>query len=197
MVIYTLKEKILKYLIENKEPHSIMEISRELKADYKNTFHAINDFDPKIYSKKKHGQAHSISFNPNNHIEIYAVENKRTEEFLSKNPKFKLIREDINEVGYPFITILIFGSYTKGKNTPKSDIDICIISDNKEQTDKLIQNLKLLSLKLDIQEFTIKEFISMIEKKQNNLGNEIVKSNIILYGIENYYQLVTKWMKKE
>ena len=58
--------------------------------------------------------------------------------------------------------------------------------------------LNLLSLKLEIQEFTTKEFISMIEKKkkQNNLGNEIIKSNIILYGIENYYNLISKWMKK-
>jgi len=37
----------------------------------------------------------------------------------------------------------------------------------------------------------------MIEKKQQNLGHEIVKNNIILYGVENYYNLISKWMKKE
>jgi hypothetical protein len=37
----------------------------------------------------------------------------------------------------------------------------------------------------------------MIEKKQNNLGQEIVKNNVILYGIENYYNLIAPWMKKE
>ena len=61
----------------------------------------------------------------------------------------------------------------------------------------LRDRLNLLSLKLEIHEFTTKEFISMIEKTQNNLGHEIVKSNIILYGIENYYNLISKWMKKE
>ena len=68
---------------------------------------------------------------------------------------------------------------------------------NKEKSAKLFEKMKLLSLKLDIQEFTTNEFISMIEKKQNNLGKEIIKNNILLYGIENYYNFVTKWMKKE
>ena len=93
--------------------------------------------------------------------------------------------------------VLMFGSYVKNKKTEGSDIDICIISDSKEITKKLIQFLNLLSLKLEIHEFTTDEFISMIEKTQNNLGHEIVKSNIILYGIENYYNLISKWMKKE
>lgn len=55
----------------------------------------------------------------------------------------------------------------------------------------------LLPEKIDIQEFTTNEFTSMIEKKQNNLGHEIIKNNIILYGIESYYNLIAKWMKKE
>jgi predicted nucleotidyltransferase len=93
--------------------------------------------------------------------------------------------------------VLVFGSFIKKQNTSFSDVDLCIISDNGEKNSKLIEKLGLLSLKLEIHEFTTKEFISMIEKKQNNLGNEIVKSNIILYGIENYYTLISKWTKKE
>ena len=93
--------------------------------------------------------------------------------------------------------VLIFGSYVKNTKTEGSDIDICIISDSKEKTKKLIQSLNLLSLKLEIQEFTTDEFISMVGKTQNNLGHEIVKNNILLCGIENYYNLISKWMKKE
>ncbi|MDP2672476.1 MAG: nucleotidyltransferase domain-containing protein [Nanoarchaeota archaeon] len=93
--------------------------------------------------------------------------------------------------------VLIFGSFAKENNTSASDIDICIISDNKDKTKQLIEMLNLLSLKMEIHEFTTQEFISMIEKRQNNLGNEIVKRNIIIYGIENYYTLISKWMKKD
>ena len=68
----------------------------------------------------------------------------------------------------------------KNEKTENSDVDICIISDNKDKSKELQEKLHLLSLRLEIHEFTIKEFISMIEKTQNNLGHEIIKSNIIL-----------------
>ncbi len=198
MVKYTLKEKILKFLIEDKEsPHPIMEISKKLKADYKNTYNIINELSPKIISRGKIGNTNPIKINLKISREIYNIEEKRTGEFLSENPKLRLIQRDIEEIGYPFMIVLIFGSYVKNIQTKSSDIDICIISDNKVKRNELIEALSLFNLKLEIQRFTTKEFISMIEKKQNNLGNEIVKSNIVLYGIENYYNLISKWMKKE
>lgn len=198
MVNYTLKEKILKFLIENKEsPHSIMEISRRLKADYKNTSQALGNLNPETYFKKKQGNTYLIEFSPGNNLETLSVEEKRTEEFLSKNPKLKVVKKYTDELNYSFLIALVFGSYIKGMKTKSSDIDICIILDNKYKSRELHEKLNLLSLKLEIQEFTSKEFVSMIEKRQANLGHEIVKSNIILYGTENYYNLISKWMKKE
>ena len=191
------KEKLLKYLIEHKEPQSIMTLSGSALVDYKNTYNIINELQPEIISKEKIGNTNLIKLNLVPNQEIYFVENNRKQEFLSKNPKLKLIQNDTEEIGYPFMIVLIFGSYVKNTKTESSDIDICIISDNKEKSTELIDKLNLLSLKLEIHDFTTKEFISMIEKKQNNLGHEIVKSNIILYGIENYYNLISKWMKKE
>ena len=129
--------------------------------------------------------------------EIYAVENKRTEMFLSKNPGLNVVKKYIEEMNYPFFVVLVFGSYAKNTKVEGSDIDICVISDNKARLNELHEKLNLLSLKLEIHEFTTKEFISMIEKKQDNVGHEIVKSNILLYGVENYYNLVSKWMRKE
>ena len=193
----TQKEKILKYLIENKNPQSIKNISGATLLDYKNTYNIISDIPSGIIYQNKIGNTNLVNLNLVPNQDIYSVENKRTEEFLSKNPKIKLISDDIKEINYPFMIVLIFGSYAKGKNTSSSDVDICIISDNKIKTKKLIEQLNLSSLKLEIQDFTAEEFVSMIEKKQNNLGHEIVKNNIILYGIENYYNLISKWMNKE
>ena len=190
------KEKLLKYLIEHKEPHSIMGASGAIVVDYKNTYNIVDELVG-IISKQKIGNTNLIKLNLVPNQEIYNVENKRTEEFLSKNPKLMLIKNDIGEIGYPFMIVLIFGSYVKNTKTESSDIDICIISDNKEKSKELINKLKLLSLKLEVHEFTTYEFVSMIEKTQNNLGREIVKNNIILYGTENYYNLISKWMKKE
>lgn len=192
------KERILKTLIENKEPQSILSISNSAAVDYKNTYKIIKDLlTSGIIISQIIGNIKPVRLNISTNQEIFSVEEKRTEDFLSKNPKLKLIRQDIEEIDYPFMVVLIFGSYAKNTKTENSDIDLCIISDNKEKREKLIRRLSLLSLKLEIQDFTTKEFISMIEKTQRNLGHEIVKSNVILYGIENYYNLISKWMKKE
>jgi len=190
------KEKIIKSLIENKNPQSIMTLSGAAILDYKNTYNIVDELSSIIF-KEKIGNTNLIKINLVPNQEIYNVENKRTQEFLSKNPKLKLVQNDIEEIGYPFMIVLIFGSYVKNTKTESSDIDICIISDNKDKLKELINKLNLLSLKLEIHEFTTYEFVFMIEKTQNNLGHEIVKNNIILYGTENYYNLISKWMKKE
>ena len=191
------KEKLIKHLIEHKEPQSIMTLSGAIIVDYKNTYNIVNELQPTIIHKEKIGNTNLIRLNLIPNQEIYSVENKRTEEFLSKNSKLKVIKNYIDNLNYPFLIVLVFGSYVRSTKTESSDIDICIISDNKEKTKELQAKLNLLSLNLEIHEFTSKEFISMIEKKQNNLGHEIVKSNVILYGIDNYYNLISKWMKKE
>ena len=191
MVNYTLKEKILKFLIENKDKeHSIREISQKLNTDYKNTSQALNNLNPKVYSKKKQGNTYLIEFTPSSKIEVISVEKKRQEEFLDKNPKLEIIRKYTEEMGYPFMIVLVFGSYVKNNAKKNSDIDLCIISDNKNQSKELQERLDILSLNIEIQEFTSEEFISLLEKRKENLSHEIIKKNILLYGIENYYNLV-------
>ena len=191
------KEKIIKYMIEHKEPQSIMTLSGAAVIDYKNTYNIVDELQKTIIHKEKIGNTNLIKLNLMPNQEIYNVENKRTEEFLFKHTKLKLVKNYIEELNYPFMIVLIFGSYAKNKETESSDIDICIISDNKEKIKELRNKLDLLSLKLEIHDFTTKEFISMIEKNQNNLGREIIKNNLIFYGIENYYNLISKWMKQE
>jgi len=192
------KERIIQDLIENKNPRSILALSGSAIVDYKNTYNIVNELQSEgVIIKENLGNTSPIRINLFPNQEIYSVENKRAEEFLSNHPKLNVVKKYTEELGYPFMILLVFGSYVKNKKTEGSDIDICIISDNKEKIKELLERLNLLSLKLEIHEFTTKEFVSMIEKARNNLGHEIVKSNIILYGAENYYNLISKWMKKE
>lgn len=197
-IIFKPKERVLKALIEDKTPKSILSLSGSVVLDYKNTYNYIKEFATSgVIKQNSVGNTTLVEINPSLNSEIYSVEEKRTEEFLLKNTKLKVIKKYTEEINYPFLIVLIFGSYAKNEKTENSDVDICIISDNKDKSKELQEKFNLLSLKLEIQQFTTKEFISMIEKAQNNLGHEIIKSNIILYGIENYYNLISKWMKKE
>jgi predicted nucleotidyltransferase len=191
------KEKIIIHLIENKNPQSIKSISGATFIDYKNTYNVIDNLDKDIFSKDKIGNTNLIGIKLEPKEEIYKAENKRTEIFLNRNNKLRLLREDIRSLNYPFLIILIFGSYTREENTSKSDIDLCIISDNEEKIKELVSKLEILPINLEIHDFKLKEFEEMLKTKENNIGKEIVKNNIILYGIENYYNLIAKWMKKE
>jgi len=150
----SLKEKILEYLIENKEkPVTIRKISCDLKSDYKNIFQAVVNIHDLIY-KEKIGNANLIRIKLVPAQKIFSVEIKRTNQFLKKNKKLGIIKQDAEETGYPFFIILIFGSYAQETQTEKSYIDICIISDNKEKTKKLISKMELLPIKLEIHDFT-------------------------------------------
>lgn len=194
------KEKIIKYLIENKTPVSIRETSSATKIDYKNTYEYIKDLEKveviKFFSESI-GVVNPIKLNIASNQEIFSVEEKRTKGFFNKHSNLRLIQKDVHNQSYPFMIVLIFGSYAKNEETKNSDIDLCIISDNKREIKKLIDRLSLLPLNIEIQEFSTREFISMIEKRQNTLGHEIVKNNIIIYNIEGYYNLISKWMKEE
>lgn len=194
---YSLKGKVIKLLIEKKTPLSIRKISKLLGTDYKNTFNTIKGISPDILLEDKKGNINLIEIKLSPNIEIFDVENKRTNHFLEENKKIKIIKDDIISMSYPFFIVLLFGSYVKGGKTQKSDIDLCIISDNKQRSEKLIEKLRLISLPLEVHDFTSDEFESMLDKKGDNLGKEIVKNNIILFGVENYYNLISKWMKKE
>lgn len=196
-VKFSPQEKVLRYLIENKSPHSIMEASGAIIVDYKNTYNIVEELQPNLISKEKIGNTNLIKLKPRPDYKIYSVENKRTKQFLQKNKELKLVQEDIESLNYPFFIALLFGSTVKGERTKKSDIDLCIISDSPEKSKELMSKLKLLPIPLEIHDFSIKEFESMLKTKESNLGEEIVKNNIILYGIENYYNLISKWMKKE
>jgi predicted nucleotidyltransferase len=191
------KEKLLKYLIEHKAPQSIRTASGAIVVDYKNTHNLVNKLGPDIILKEKIGNTNLIEIKLSPSPEIFSVESKRTDQFLKENKKLELVWQDIRGVNYPFFIVLVFGSYVNKTKTEKSDIDICIISDNREKTKELISRFELLPLKLEIHNFTTAEFESMLRTKEDNLGKEIVKNNIILFGIENYYNLISKWMRKE
>ena len=194
---FSVKERLLKYLIENKTPQSIMTTSKAIFVDYKNTYNIVDKLESEVISKVKMGNTSLINIRLIPNQEIFSVENKRTTQFIKENKQLELAKWDIESINYPFFIVLFFGSYVKKTNTKKSDIDICVICDNSEKTKRLIAKLELLPIRLEIHNFTTDEFESMIKIKENNIAKEIIKNNIIFYGIENYYNLISKWMKKE
>ena len=72
------KEKIIKSLIENKNPQSIMTLSGATILDYKNTYNIVDELAG-IVSKEKIGNTNLIKINLVPNQEIYNVENNKTQ----------------------------------------------------------------------------------------------------------------------
>ena len=95
-----------------------------------------------------------------------------------------------------FFTLLIFGSYAKGTQTKKSDLDIAVIVESEETKKEItpfIETIKRRELiKIDYYIFTEKEFLEMLTNEEQNVGKEIYRANLIYYGLIEYYMLVKR-----
>lgn len=91
-----------------------------------------------------------------------------------------------------FFTFIITGSYAKGKQTKRSDLDAVIISDLEPK--KIYSELKHaceINIPLiHLYVFTGHEFLSMLLDKKANYGKEVAKNNLILFGGESYYRIL-------
>ena len=183
--------KILKYLIANNDrAFTINEISKNLQISYKIVYEIIQRLkNEDLISLNKVGNSSQVQFNFNFNQKIIDAELQRREDVI-KDKNLMILTKRFQEINSPFFIAILFGSYAKGKQTKSSDIDICIICDNKDITKEINNKISLLPLDLHIIDFTSKEFLDMLKTTDFNVGHEIKKNNIILHGIENYYNLI-------
>jgi len=107
------------------------------------------------------------------------------------------IIEVIKKAKINFLTLLITGSYAKGKQTAKSDLDLVLIvpNDVKKLTARLKQFCELSIPEIHLYVFTDDDFKQMLLDEKHNYGKEIVKNNLIFYGAEAYYKIMFEAMK--
>lgn len=97
-------------------------------------------------------------------------------------------------------SVVLFGSYTKGKETSKSDIDLLIIVPKKEEYDSIIHKEAnswemrySKELNLVISEPLMWQ--GMIKDEKVNVAKEILKDGIPLYGAQKYWELTIGGLK--
>lgn len=93
-----------------------------------------------------------------------------------------------------FFILILFGSYAKGKTTEKSDLDIAVIVESELSKKEIIPSLETIKRReiilLDYHVFTRNEYLEMLEADMENLGKQIYKNNLILYGFIQYCDLI-------
>lgn len=117
----------------------------------------------------------------------------------SSNLPLKNIYELIKICPVKYFSLIVGGSYSKGKNTKSSDLDVILIVENKTEVQRvfnLLNNQSLLMVpKIDLHVFSKKEFLEMLLNKEGNLGKQFFESGIILFGSESYYLILKEAME--
>ncbi|MBI2135527.1 nucleotidyltransferase domain-containing protein [Candidatus Woesearchaeota archaeon] len=185
------KQKILRHFIENNEDSfSIRSISKKLKINYRIAFEEIEKLkEQELIEIKKLGNCNLCRFAFKYNEKVFEIENIRKNELLD-NKDLWVIYNRFKDIKSPFFILAVFGSYAKGTQTKRSDIDLCIIADNEKILKKAEQIIGLIPFEIHLLDFTTEQFISMLKTTELNVGKEIVKNNIILYGTENFYEMI-------
>jgi predicted nucleotidyltransferase len=185
------ENKVVRYFIEKKVNSTIRNISQNLNIDYKITHTAISRLVKKgILKSEKIGGSSQISFTNKFSREVFEVELERREKIMkNKNIKIlvKTIRDRMKIVNF---ILILFGSYAKNNLNKKSDIDLIFIVNSPEFEKKIENILSVLPLKIHYFVFTEEQFSRMMDSKEPNIAKEAIKNNILLYGIEQYYNLL-------
>ena len=186
---------IIKFLIERKnEELNILKISKELKMDYKNTYSIVKRLEREsLVNLESFGQSSRVKLVYQIHPLIFEAEYNRRKELLKDKNLAVMLNDFKNALKSKCYVLLVFGSYAKKTQTKNSDIDIMfIVPDGKEELfEKEINHVtRSMPLPIHCSVFSEKQFLGMVQAKESNVGQEALKNNIILYGIEAYYEMI-------
>lgn len=183
--------KILMFLAQNKGTEfSIKEISEKLGINYRIAFEETKALAarPAIAMRRAAG-ANLCSFAYAFNELAFQAEEARKEALL-KDKNIKVIYNRVKEIQDPFYILLVFGSYAAKTQAKTSDIDLCIITDSAYVKNRVKSITGQIPLSVHLVDFTKDEFLAMLKTRTPNVGHEILKNNVILKGIEEFYELV-------
>ncbi|MEK6823840.1 MAG: nucleotidyltransferase domain-containing protein [Nanoarchaeota archaeon] len=113
---------------------------------------------------------------------------------ISKKLPMKNILELIGSIPIVYFSFIIAGSYAEGKATKKSDLDVVVLVENKDDSKKIFTILKnkgeLMIPPAHIYVFTKNEFLEMLLNKEQNYAKLIFEKKILIFGAENYYLII-------
>jgi len=186
---------IVRFLIERKnEELNILKISKEVKMDYKNVYSIVKRLEKESLVKlESFGQSSRVKLISQVHPTIFEAEYTRRNEVLKDKNLAVMLNDFKNALKSKCYILLIFGSYAKKTQTRNSDIDLMfIVPDGKEELFEkdIHKTTRLLPLPIHYLVFSEKQFLDMVNAKESNVGQEALKNNIILYGIESYYEMI-------
>lgn len=195
MFLLDYKFQIMNYCIRDlNKGYYASKIAKELKLNQKSVSNYLNELETtKILISILEGRNKVFYFNFKEKIflsDFLTIINIiKKINFLKRNRKIYEIVEKLNIENY-----LIFGSYAKGLEKPKSDLDILIIGNYDKNK---IRELSLIyDIEINVKSLSEISFIKSLEKKEI-LIEEIVKDNIIIHNSEYFIKKFIKFYYKK
>ena len=151
-----------------------------------------------ILNSKRKGNLDIYSLNLPNPLTIQFLNYLETQENISF-PKLDMISEIIEKVPTKNYSLIVFGSYANNKQTKTSDIDICLLIDNKDTEKRIkpyLNEIKLnYPIKIDEHCITFEDFVKMLLREEENLGKQIFRKHKTFYNADIYYRLIKEAYK--
>ncbi|MBI4919469.1 nucleotidyltransferase domain-containing protein [archaeon] len=172
-----------------------MDLSRELKQKYFQTYRTIKNLNKTNDVKIKNvGKSKVVKLDLTRCNQNYVLAESERAEDVCKRISLKIVREDLQKISKNFVCVL-FGSQV---NKPKenSDIDLLFLIPKEYDYGKFenIARNALMSVgNVDVNiafEESLHEMLAHPEKF--NVGNELLKKHVVLYGAEHFLNLLRK-----
>ena len=182
---------------------TINEISKLLSKPYSTTYKyiqfLINEGVLKFSIKGK-ATLCSLNFENQKTVELLSIISISNKEVFTK--KHSVLSSVIDELGvkikeksdYNIFALVLFGSIAKDAEQEKSDIDLFFISPSKDKYDEMIErecNALRMEYGRNVNPIIAepKMYINMLMEKGENVGKQIIKDKIIIFGANKFWEL--------
>ncbi len=175
----------------------IMKISRKKSKPW--VFNTLKQLTKnKLLLSKRKGNINIYSLNLDNPYLIQTLQYIEAQNNLDF-PQLNIIMETINKIPVRNYCLLVFGSYVEGKQTKKSDFDICFLIENKQSEKKIKPYFNEIRLNypihIDEHYMIFNDFIKMLLREEENLGKQIFRKHKLFFNADIYYQLIREAYK--
>ena len=181
------------------QEYSAHQLSKLVSLDYKTISKTIKQLlSVNILISKIKGKGHFISLNLNHYdLQIYlsfaAYYNRLL--FFRKNPSLQYLLEEVKRMDLRDSCLVLFGSFVLGQQTKSSDIDLLLITSNKNDTAKIKSLLLNYNLKMDLNVLSSQQYEKTLHRRDFNLANQILSKHIIFKNPEIYWNLTLRGLK--
>ena len=190
--------EILAYLSSNLfESFTVRQIARGIGQDYRITYDMTKRLAEQRYviaEKRKPATYCRLNLKGNASLLAY-IEGIRTSRFLAKRRNVAILVNDILEkITSPFFTMLVFGSYVRGKASKTSDLDVLFVIPDRKldiEISSAIGSVERIS-PIGIHEVTLtsNDFMGLMREKKSNVALEALNNRVVPYGAEPLFKML-------